>query len=57
MTTNLVDCPECGLPATARSEGRVWSTGGAVEHLHLHCVLGHRFFGPAELLLRPLRAA
>jgi hypothetical protein len=56
-TTNLVDCPECGLPATARNEGRASSTGGPVEHVRLHCVLGHRFFGPTTTLLRRLRAA
>ncbi|MEV0130119.1 hypothetical protein AB0H83_16880 [Dactylosporangium sp. NPDC050688] len=55
MTTNLVDCPECGLPATTRDEGPAWSTRGPVEHVRLHCVLGHRFFGPADLLLRRLR--
>lgn len=57
MTTNLVDCPECGLPATTRPEGPMGSTRGPVEHVRLHCVLGHRFFGPADLLLRRLRTA
>ena len=52
METTLVDCPECGLPATKRSDGRLPSTHGPIEHIHLHCVLGHRFFGPSDLLLQ-----
>jgi hypothetical protein len=28
-----------------------------VAHVRLHCVLGHRFFGPADRLLRRLRTA
>jgi len=50
MTTNLIDCPECALPATLRSEGPMASTHGPVEHIHVRCVIGHRFFGPAEML-------
>ena len=50
-----MDCPECGLPATKRSEGRVASTAGPVEHVHVRCVIGHRFFGPTEILLRRRR--
>ncbi|MEU0556210.1 hypothetical protein [Dactylosporangium sp. NPDC006015] len=57
MTTNLVDCPECGLPATVRGDGPARSTGGPVEHIRLHCVLGHRFFGPVTTLRRPPGAA
>ncbi|MDG6104334.1 hypothetical protein Daura_11165 [Dactylosporangium aurantiacum] len=56
-TTNLVDCPECGLPAITRTEGLVVSTRGPVEHVRLHCVLGHRFFGPADRLLRRVGTA
>jgi hypothetical protein len=55
METNLVDCPECGLPATKRSQGRVASTAGPVEHVHVRCVIGHRFFGPTEILLHRRR--
>jgi hypothetical protein len=55
MTTTLVDCPECGLPATSRSEGTAGSTAGPVEHVHLRCVIGHRFFGPSETLLHRRR--
>jgi len=51
METNLVDCPECGLPATHPDGGRLPSTGGPVEHIHVRCVLGHRFYGPSETLL------
>ncbi|GAA3298856.1 MULTISPECIES: hypothetical protein [Dactylosporangium] len=47
----LVDCPECGLPATARSGGQLAGTYGPVEHVHLRCVVGHRFFGPGDILL------
>ncbi|WP_238017087.1 hypothetical protein KZZ52_11145 [Dactylosporangium sp. AC04546] len=55
MTTKLVDCPECGLPATSRSQGRVASTDGPVEHVHLRCVVGHRFLGPPEMLVHRRR--
>jgi hypothetical protein len=48
----LADCPECGLPATVTSRGRVASTGGPVEVVKLSCVLSHWFLGPADTLLR-----
>jgi hypothetical protein len=46
----LVDCPECGLPATVTTQGRAASTGGPVEMIVLHCVVSHRFLGPADML-------
>ncbi|WP_432827787.1 hypothetical protein [Dactylosporangium sp. CA-092794] len=55
METNLVDCPECGLPATKRSDGWLASTHGPVEHVRLRCILGHRFFGPTDILLHRRR--
>ncbi|WP_426511280.1 hypothetical protein ACPPVO_12040 [Dactylosporangium sp. McL0621] len=55
METNLVDCPECGLPATRREGGRLPSTDGPVEHVHVRCVIGHRFFGPSDILLHRRR--
>jgi hypothetical protein len=51
METNLVDCPECALPATKRSEGHLPSTDGPIEHVRLRCVLGHCFLGPSDILL------
>ncbi|GAA4258650.1 hypothetical protein GCM10022255_080140 [Dactylosporangium darangshiense] len=55
MESNLVDCPECGLPATKRSEGLLASTAGPVEHVRLRCVLGHWFLGPSDILLHRRR--
>lgn len=46
----LYDCPDCGLPATVTSRGRLASTSGPVEHVFVHCVSGHRFLGPADTL-------
>ncbi|GGM07439.1 hypothetical protein GCM10007977_005590 [Dactylosporangium sucinum] len=51
MTTKLVDCPECGSPATSRSQGRAAGTDGPIEYVHLRCVVGHRFFGPVDILV------
>jgi hypothetical protein len=53
METNLVDCPECGLPAAKRSEGYLASTDGPIEHVRLRCVLGHCFLGPSDIVLGP----
>ena len=49
--TTLYDCPECALPATATPRGRWHSTDGPVDHVSVHCLGGHRFFGPADDLL------
>ncbi|WP_053205882.1 hypothetical protein [Jiangella muralis] len=46
----LYDCPECALPATVTSRGRLSGTSGPVEHVAVHCVAGHRFLGPADTL-------
>lgn len=47
----LYDCPECALPATSVSRGTWESTNGPVEHVFVRCVAGHRFLGPAEMLI------
>lgn len=47
----LYDCPECGLPATVTSRGRLPGTSGPVEHVLVHCAANHRFLGPADTLL------
>jgi len=46
----LYDCPECGLPATVDSRGRLASTAGPVEHVYVRCAAAHWFLGPAETL-------
>jgi hypothetical protein len=42
----LVDCPDCGLPATVESRG----TAGGVELHYLFCVNRHWFLAPADRL-------
>jgi hypothetical protein len=46
-TVMLVDCPDCGFPATVESRG----DAGGVELLYLRCINRHWFLGPADRLL------
>lgn len=44
MELDLTICPECGLPAEVLYRSALQSTDGPVEHIKLHCVVGHWFF-------------
>ncbi len=46
----LYDCPDCGLPATVETRGRLTSTDGPVEHVYVRCAQGDWFLGPADTL-------
>ena len=46
----LVDCPDCGLPATVESRGEAPGTAGGVELFYLFCVNRHWFLAPADRL-------
>lgn len=48
----MVDCPECGQPATIEWRDMVVGTGGPVVHVKLKCPLGrHWFLMPEDGLL------
>jgi hypothetical protein len=46
----LVDCPECGLPAEVLDRFVLESTHGPVEHVKTHCAARHHLTFPAVLL-------
>ena len=43
-------CAECGLVAEVVDRDTWPSTDGPVEHVHVRCVVGHRFVMPAAAL-------
>lgn len=44
---DLVDCPECGLPAEVVERFDLASTDGPVPHLRIKCVRSVQFVIPA----------
>ena len=39
---DLIDCPECALPAEVVDRFWLASTSGPVEHMSIRCVGGHQ---------------
>lgn len=47
---DLVDCPDCGTPASVTRRAVLDSTDGPVEHVALRCGRRHVFLMPTFLL-------
>lgn len=50
---DVVDCPECGLPAEVTSRFTLESTDGPVEHVRIRCIRGISFLMPTYMLEAP----
>jgi hypothetical protein len=48
----LINCPECGLPAEIIDRVMLPSTDGPIEHVKTRCVTGPWFLVPADDRLR-----
>jgi hypothetical protein len=46
----LVDCPECGLPAEVLDRFVLEGTGGPVDHVKTTCPKKHHLMYPALIL-------
>ncbi len=46
----LVDCPECGLPAEVLDRFVLESTDGPIEHVKIRCIKGSPFLMPTASL-------
>lgn len=46
----IVDCPECGIPAEIEESSWLDSTSGPVEHLKIRCLRRHWFLVPRDRL-------
>lgn len=55
---DITTCPECFSDAYVERRAVLESTDGPIEHAKVHCVRGHWFFLPVEMLarLRPARS-
>jgi hypothetical protein len=51
-TPDMVQCPECGVPAEIEWSDMLFSTDGPVEHAKIRCANRHWFLMPTERLYR-----
>lgn len=50
MLLTVISCPDCGVPAEITERFSLPSTDGPVDHIVVHCVAGHHFRMPADML-------
>lgn len=53
---DLMECPECGLPAEITDRFVLGGAPGPVEHVKIVCVTRHWFTVPVDQLAAPERA-